>query len=181
MASAEITTLELARVIGVSVQTIRRTARELGISPKKSGKSFVFSQSQAAQIANKLKRHIRQHDIAKDDAETGQNVSHDANSDVNDLFGAIKKAMEPAPKQEVTISLEEYADLVSKSSKLGSAREREEILKGRIEALEDEEKSLRRELEEARERLYEARHRRLTWRERLFGRPMPSLPERVGD
>lgn len=176
MASAEITTLELARVIGVSVQTIRRTARELGISPNKSGKSFVFSQSQSAQIANRLRRHIPR-DVAENDADMRGNVSETANNHNARLFGAIGSAI----RQEVTISLEEYADLVSKSSKLESTQEHEELLRARIDVLEGDVESLGRELEEARERLYEARHRHLTWRERLFGRPMPSLPERAGD
>lgn len=180
MNGAEITTLELARVIGVSVQTIRRTARDLDISPQKSGKSFVFTPSQASQIANRLRRHIPR-DVAENGVDGCGDVSKTANDHSVGLFGAIDRVIGSVTRQEVTIGLEEYSALVSKSSKFESAKEREELLMARIDVLERDVEGLRRELEEARERLYEARHRRLTWRERLFGRPMPSLPERAGD
>lgn len=56
--SESIKTGELAKLLEVSGQTVRTTAKELGIAAGKSanGKSFVFTQEQAKMIADKLKR-----------------------------------------------------------------------------------------------------------------------------
>lgn len=181
MDNANISTLELAKALGVSVQTIRRTARELWISPQKSGKSFVFTQNQSAQIANKLRRHIRR-DIADDaveDALTQQIVSETEQNYNSGAFGAIWKAVESVARQEVTIGLDEYSALVSKSARLDSAQEQAELYRARIDVLEAEIEGLRSDLDRAKEELYKAKYRPLTWRERLFGRPM--LPEKSGD
>ena len=182
MENASISTLELAEAVNVSVQTIRRTARELGISPQKSGKTFVFTQVQSAQIANKLRRHI-QHDVvevvAKDDVKTPQHIAESIDTHNSGLFGAMGNVIGSVARKEVTIDLDEYSDLVSKSAKLSSAQEQIELYRARIDVLEAEIERLRSDLDQAKEELYKVMYRPLSWRERLFGRPM--LPEKSGD
>lgn len=64
-------TQELANALGVTAQTVRSAVKLLGITPEKvpNGKSFVFSQEQAEQVAKQLGRSIGNPKAAKRDKE----------------------------------------------------------------------------------------------------------------
>lgn len=62
-------TQELANALGVTAQTVRSAVKILGITPEKvpNGKSFVFTQEQAEQVAKQLGRTIGKPKQAKQD------------------------------------------------------------------------------------------------------------------
>lgn len=120
MASSErITTGNLARILGVSSQTVRKAAKELCVHVAKSenGKGFVFTQEQARDIAAKLNRPF-----------SGESMSADAERKAREM---AEELLETYKK-----TVEEYkGQIAQKDEELRQAREQIQEERKRIDTL----------------------------------------------
>lgn len=124
-------TKNLAKMFGVTSQTVRNAAKELNIAPTKDeeGKSFIFTQEQAEILAARFKTKLKSDEAKTDYSEIEDNRISELREEIEYLRNELERKDELIKTLASSIDrLTITNEALSKTNALKEASEKKELI-----------------------------------------------------